>query len=115
MNQTLSTVLLDGGNMLEVDQGNTYYGKTAKALTKATNKIYNVGGYVSGALWAGANYITGNQADDQSSDISNTDLTVDKSGRITHEELEMIKEMDKFAKDEKLFESFLKHYSTLES
>lgn len=42
-----------------VDQTNTYYGKTAKVIGKATDKISKIGGFVSGAVWAGATYITG--------------------------------------------------------
>ena len=66
LNQTLSAVLLDGTNMLdEIDQKNTYYGKTANVMKKTTTKIYNIGGYVSGAVWAGANYLAGGQDDAQ--------------------------------------------------
>jgi len=87
-----------------VDQNNTYYGKTAKVMAKATNKISKISGFVSGAVWAGATYITGGTDEQEDTITGKADLTVDKSGRITFEEIEMLKDMDKFVKDEKFLE-----------
>lgn len=75
-------------------------------MKKATNKISKIGGYVSGAVWAGANYLSGGADDQEQAQTlgSKKDLTVDKSGRITFEEIEMLKDLDKFQKDEKFME-----------
>lgn len=85
-------------------------------VAKATNKISKIGGFVTGAVWAGATYITGGSDETEDPTITGkADLTVDKSGRITFEEIELHKEMDKFVKDEKFLEQFLKSYTKLES
>lgn len=72
---------------------------------------------MSGVVWAGANYLSGGAEDQDQAQTAlggKKDLTVDKSGRITFEEIEMLKDLDKFVKDEKFMEQFLKSYTKLE-
>lgn len=71
----------------------TVYGQTVKVVKKATEKIYNIGGLVSGALWSGAALFSGTN-DEQGSNsfkavnASTESLTVDPSGKgITHEDI----------------------------
>jgi hypothetical protein len=62
LNLALSQVLTDGSHAFEpITSSKSYYGKTVKLAKKATQKMYDIGGIVSGAIWSGATYITGSE------------------------------------------------------
>lgn len=52
LNRALSAVLIDGRHVFEdITSDKTYFDKTVKVMKKATEKIFNIGGYLSGAIW----------------------------------------------------------------
>jgi hypothetical protein len=60
LNIQLSSVLIDGSNALEViTYDRSKISKTYNAVKKASEKIYNISGKLTGAIWSGAQYITG--------------------------------------------------------
>lgn len=61
LNVAMSQVLSDGSHAVQAvsSESGTVYGQTVKVVKAATEKIYNIGGLVSGALWSGAALLSG--------------------------------------------------------
>ena len=58
--------MIDGGNALEViTHDKSTISKTYNAVKKASEKIYNISGKLTGAIWSGAAYITGQGGEEE--------------------------------------------------
>ena len=119
LNLLLSSVLIDGSNALEIiTHDKTALDKTVNAVKKASEKIYNIGGKLTGALWTGANYITGGGAEEEDR-VQETGRVIkpsvyDVDKQYTAQDLILLKELDKFSSEETLLQKFLDHYTKLE-
>lgn len=52
MNKAISTVLVDGSHAFEeISSDKTMIDKTVNVVKKASEQIWNIGGYISGAIW----------------------------------------------------------------
>ena len=137
---SLSQVLIDGSHVLQaVGSDKSYYGQTLKLAKKAGKGIYHLGGAVAGAVWTGATYITGGQAEGQ--DQGGNEVVLNSSGRISnpttsrlfvdsstgasstaskggstlsYEERELQKDLDAFVYDEIFMEKYLNQLTLLE-
>ena len=81
-------------------------------VKNASSKIYNIGGLVTGAIWSGANYLGATASGEE--DRKQEELTVDASGRITYEEIELNKHLDAYMSEEKFLQKYLALYTKLE-
>jgi hypothetical protein len=112
LNLSLSQVLLDGSKVLQaVGSEQSYYGKTLKLAKKAGKGISFVGGAVAGALWSGATYIAGGQAEGKDQGGGEAMQTPTPT---PEDDKELQKVLDVFIMDEIFMEKYLNQLTVLE-